>query len=382
MMAFWTYVKIQLGQFFFVGPGELRDFLSSTRHSALFSHYRARFILSRVRMMVAVFAVLTPLWMAIDFSVFPGKVAFFLAGGRIVATILFAFLAIFCRCGPKMGNARLAVGILLAVPTSFFLFSRWLLAGVQLNAFGTALASGYTFLPFVLATGLALFPFVALETMLFSVPMLIVFLISEFAHGHGILPGLNDLVVFWLLLLISAVSSMASLSQLQLMKSLFKRSSVDPLTRLLNRRSGEQFLQLQLAQAKRQKFPLTLAFIDLDNFKTINDLYGHEMGDAILLHVADQLQSAVRVGDVLIRWGGEEFLIVMPYATLEQAEKRLTDITRSRILQRPDGTPLTWSGGLAQWPRDSVHDWQELVSLADTRMYHAKESGKAKMMSQ
>jgi hypothetical protein len=96
-----------LGQFFFVGPGELRDFLSSRRHSALFSHYRARFILSRVRMMAAVFAVLTPLWMVIDFSVFPKEVAFFLAGGRVVATFLFAFLALFCRCGPQIGSARL-----------------------------------------------------------------------------------------------------------------------------------------------------------------------------------------------------------------------------------------------------------------------------------
>jgi len=332
--------------------------------------------------MAAIFAVLTPLWMVIDFSVFPVKIAFFLAGGRIVATILFTLLALFCRCGPKVGNARFAVGFLLAVPISFFLFSRWLLDGVQLNAFGMALASGYTFLPFVLATGLALFPFVALETALFSVPMLIVFLISEFVHGHGILPGLNDFVVFWLLLLISVVSSMSSMSQLQLMESLFKRSSVDPLTQLFNRRSGEQFLQLQVAQAKRQKFPLTLVFIDLDNFKMINDLYGHEMGDTILMHVAEQLKLALRDGDALIRWGGEEFLVVMPYATLEQAEKRLTDITRSRVLQRPDGTPLTWSGGLAQWPLDLVSNWQELVSLADTRMYIAKKSGKAKLVSQ
>nr|MCE5388778.1 GGDEF domain-containing protein [Acidithiobacillus sp.] len=88
---------------------------------------------------------------------------------------------------------------------------------------------------------------------------------------------------------------------------------------------------------------------------------------------------ALRDSDAVIRWGGEEFVLVMPYATAEQASKRMVAILHSGIMQRPDGQPLTWSGGIAQWPRDRADTWQELVKLADNRMYHAKKAGKAQI---
>ncbi len=305
-----------------------------------------------------------------------------LVGGRLLATLAFALLALLCRCTPSARHARAAISLLLTIPTIFFVFSRLLLSDVHLNAIGIAMSAGYTFLPFVLVSGLALFPLVALETLLFSLPLLSVFLISDGIHSLNILPGFDDLAVFWLLLLIAVVSSMASLSQLQLMKGLFQQSSLDSLTHLLNRRSGEQFLQLEMAQAKRHQFALSVAFLDLDDFKSINDRFGHEMGDKLLLHAAESLKFALRDSDALVRWGGEEFLVIMPFATASQASRRLDAISASRILQRPDGVPLTWSGGIAQWPRDAAaNSWQELVTLADARMYRAKNQGKGRLVA-
>lgn len=355
------------------------DFVNSHSHSPLFSRYRARFILSRVQMTAAVFAVLTPLWMVVDFAIFPLRVAVTLAGARILASAAFGFLAFLCRCSPSVGHAKVAVGLLLTIPTIFFIFSRLLLADVHFDALGRAMVAGYAFLPFVLLTGLALFPFVVTETLLFGLPMLLAFMLSEQLHSQGMLPGTKDMVVFLLLLLIAIVSSMASLSQLQLMKGLFQQSSLDPLTHLLNRRSGEQFLQLQMAQAQRQKFPISMVFLDLDDFKQVNDVFGHKTGDDILLYAAEQLKAALRDSDAVIRWGGEEFVLVMPYATAERASKRMEAIVHSGIMQRPDGQPLTWSGGIAQWPQDRADTWQELVKLADDRMYRAKEAGKAQI---
>lgn len=375
----WLGAKIEIGQFFFVGPGELADFINSRSHSPLFSRYRARFILSRVQMTAAVFAVLTPLWMVVDFAIFPLRVAATLAGARVLASAAFGFLAFLCRCSPSVGHVKIAAGLLLTIPTIFFIFSRLLLADVHFDALGRAMVAGYAFLPFVLLTGLALFPFVVTETLLFSLPMLLAFMLSEQLHSQGMLPGTKDIVVFLLLLLIAIVSSMASLSQLQLMKGLFQQSSLDPLTHLLNRRSGEQFLQLQMAQAQRQKFPISMVFLDLDDFKQVNDVFGHKTGDDILLYAAEQLKAALRDSDAVIRWGGEEFVLVMPYATAERASKRMEAIVHSGIMQRPDGQPLTWSGGIAQWPQDRADTWQELVKLADDRMYRAKKAGKAQI---
>ena len=376
-------LNAQLRQFFFLGPGDLADLVSSRHHSLLFSRYRARFILSRVRMMAAIFALLTPLWIFIDFAVFPSHLAMPLATARLLTSTAFALLAIYCRCTPSMGHGRAAVALILSIPTAFFVFSRILLAGAHLNAIGTAMSAGYAFLPFVLLATLALFPLVALETLMFSLPMLSIFLISDSIRSQSLLSGFNDLAVFWLLLLIAVVVSMASLSQLQLMKGLFHQSSLDPLTHLFNRRSGEQFLQLQMAQAKRHDFPLSIAFLDLDDFKQINDQYGHEVGDRMLQHTAETMKAALRESDALIRWGGEEFLVIMPFATAWQAAARLGKIADSRVMQRPDGRALTWSSGIAQWPLDAAaNSWQEMVTLADARMYRAKTQGKGRVVTQ
>ncbi len=379
--SFWLKVTSQIREFFFLEPGEFRDFLLSYYHLPLFARYRSRFILSRVRIMAALFAVLTPLWMFVDFITFPLWVATTLANGRILTSIAFALLALLCRCTPSLSHARSGIGLLLIIPTLFFIFSRVLLGGIHFNTLGSAMVAGYTFLPFVLMTGLALFPLVVAETLMFAVPLLSAFLASELMYSGKLLPGLDDLAVFWLLLLIAIVGSMASLSQLQMMKVLFQQSNLDPLTQTMNRRSGEQILALQMAQAKRQSFPLTIAFLDLDDFKKLNDQFGHEAGDNVLLQTAESFRQALREGDMVIRWGGEEFVLVMPYATLAQASKRLDLLLYSRILQRPDGKPQTWSGGIAQWPADSADTWMQLVKIADRRMYLAKKNGKGRMVS-
>ena len=395
-------IKAQFLNFFSIGPEEWADFISSRYHQPLFSRYRARFICSRVFIMAAIFAVLTPLWAFIDFYTFPSWVATILADGRGLTAIAFALLALLCRGGGSIKKAKtsggllsalsfrfdrsvikakVAVGFLLAIPSTFFLLSRLLLAGVQLNTLGTSMAVGYTFLPFVLMTGLALFPFTVMETMLFSIPMLLVFLFSDLWRVSSLLPGLSDITVIWLLVLIATVSTMASLSQLQLMKGLFQQSSLDALTQVFNRLSGEQYLDVLFAQAQRHNFPITVAFLDLDNFKNINDQFGHKAGDVILVQSAMELKSGLRKGDILIRWGGEEFLVIMPYAQADQARIRLEDIARTAVLRLPDGAPLTWSGGIAQWPDDTADDWQALVAVADARMYQAKKSGKARLES-
>ncbi len=375
-----THVSSQLAQFFLLSPGELREFIFISAHSPIFSRYRARFILSRVRIIAAVFAILTPMWIVIDFATFPSNIATTLAIGRILISVAFALLALLCRCSPSAGHARVGISLLVFIPTMFFIFSRLILSGIHFNAVGSAMSAGYTFLPFVLMSGLALFPLVIAETLLFTLPLLLVFFISLFFHKVGVLPGIDNLIVFWLLLLIAVVDGLASLSQLQLMKNLFNQSSIDPLTQTMNRRSGEHVLALQFAQAKRQKHPLSFAFLDLDNFKRLNDEFGHPMGDMMLLQAANAFRQMLRDGDAVIRWGGEEFVLIFPFSTAEQTAKRLKSLLDSHILQRPDGQTQTWSSGIAALPDPTKPTWQELLNLADARMYRAKKAGKAQVV--
>ncbi len=372
------YVIDNFGYFFLLGRGEIRDFIFPGRHAPLFARRRSRFILSRVRMVSAVFAILTPMWIVVDWIGFPRDVAWIMSGARVLASLIFLFLAAMCRCTPTPRHSRIAIGLLFAIPTIFFLFSRWLLTDAHLNAVSSAMVAGYTFLPFVLVGGLSIFPLAALETLAFSLPILLLFTVSMLFSHSSLLPGFSDFAIVWLIALLAVVSSMASMSQLQLMKDLYQESSTDSLTGLLNRRSGEALLAILYAQSVRHQQKLTVAFLDLDNFKLVNDRYRHEAGDYLLGRVGEMLGHALRSGDAIIRWGGEEFLVVMPQISLWQAESRILTILRAHglTLLRQDGKPVTFSIGMAERSDSNAQSWEQLVHLADERMYRSKKTGK------
>lgn len=356
--------------------------ITSNHHSTIFSEYRARFILSRVYMASAVFAILTPLWLIADFLILPLGMAESLAITFTFCDITFIVLAVFSRRANDLTAARIAMGALFSIPTIFFVVIRVLLSGHHFDVSGQALVVVYAFSPFVFISCLALFPLVVKEITLFSVPMLFTFLVSDFFHfslslHNGIIfTGMKDVSLSILLLFVAMVSGTASLGQVQLMKSLFEESVQDPLTHLWNRRSGERFLQQQMTYAIRYHLPITLIFLDMDNFKKVNDLFGHKAGDQILVQATKQLKNGLRKSDAMIRWGGEEFLMVLPNTTADAAYNRLATIFEGSDIKRPDGQPVTWSGGIAQWPKDETDSWEELVKLADDRMYHAKKDGK------
>lgn len=366
--------------FFLIEPGEFHAFLSRRHHSDLFSNYRARIIFSRVHIVAKLFAILTPMWIAVDYLFFPTWGATIITTWRVLASTAFVLLALACRHPSNIRNSLYAIAALFLIPTIFFIFTRILLEDLHLNTIASAIAAGYLFLPFVLVSGLALFPLTALETMVFSLPLLCIFLMSFLIQKHSIMPTINDLVVFWLLMLIAAIGSLASMSHFQLIKGLFEQSSFDRLTGSLNRFSGEHCLALQVAQARREAHLLSIAFLDIDNFKNINDRFGHEVGDSVLASISNMLRSAIREGDTIVRWGGEEFLLVMPYSNSEQARGRIEGILHDNSIELPDGNPVTFSGGVAEFSRDG-DDCQQLVNFADTLMYEAKKSGKNKIIN-
>jgi diguanylate cyclase (GGDEF)-like protein len=140
--------------------------------------------------------------------------------------------------------------------------------------------------------------------------------------------------------------------------------------------SGEELLDLQFILSTRNKSPLSLAFIDIDNFKLVNDNYGHEKGDQVLASVADSMRGTLRSGEMLVRWGGEEFIIIFPGAYCTNSLEAIERLREKGLGTRPDGQPITVSIGLAERTRDSTADWRQLVETADHRMYLAKQFGK------
>ncbi|OOV78191.1 GGDEF domain-containing protein, partial [Oceanospirillum linum] len=127
-----------------------------------------------------------------------------------------------------------------------------------------------------------------------------------------------------------------------------------------------------------QQSNFAVLFIDLDKFKNINDTLGHDAGDEILRQTSKALSSCIRRGDAAIRWGGEEFLVLLPHTEASSAKNVVQRIMETGLAQLPDGTPVTASIGMAELVEDHAASWKELVELADQRLYKANQSGRAK----
>jgi diguanylate cyclase (GGDEF)-like protein len=164
----------------------------------------------------------------------------------------------------------------------------------------------------------------------------------------------------------------------RLNRELDRVARIDSLTGVHNRRHAEEALRAAIAFARRHDTNLGLAIVDIDHFKTFNDSHGHLVGDETLRRVASTLQAGLRVEDVLGRWGGEEFIIVLPDADAEGAAlvaERLRAEIASRALDLVDGAgqSLTVTIGVAAWRGQDV---EELVGQADEALYEGKESGR------
>ncbi len=360
---------------------EIFDLLVPTRQSAFVQRRRSLLILSRVRLVAAVFAVLTPLWIPVDLYIFETALGMYLAALRVLASIAFILLCLSYRGADSVVVARWGLVWLLAIPTVFFLISHPLLAQFAItDPAQQVIAAGYAFLPFVMVAGLSVFPITALEGVSLSTPLLVAYLLTG-VLGYQLLPFASHLGAQWLLLLLATVATLSGMSQLHFMSQLVDQSSHDGLTRAYNRRVGEEMVVQQFVAAARANAPLALAFVDLDNFKSINDSYGHEEGDNALREASAALRRVLRRGDILIRWGGEEFIAVMPNTDPEGAKIAVHRLREAGLGLRPDGRPITASIGVAERLSDNSQQWSELVEKADQRMYIAKQTGKDRVIS-
>ncbi|MEJ2690951.1 MAG: GGDEF domain-containing protein [Deltaproteobacteria bacterium] len=163
-------------------------------------------------------------------------------------------------------------------------------------------------------------------------------------------------------------------------EDLFEMANNDALTGLANRRVFEDCIDAMLEGAKRHNRPLSLASMDLDHFKQINDNFGHAEGDRVLQLVAKVMKKTIRRSDLLARMGGDEFLLVLPDTALKSAQaltERLCRAIRRLKINVPDGRQLGISIGLLQYRPGMERD--ELLAKADEILYQAKSLGRARV---
>ena len=152
----------------------------------------------------------------------------------------------------------------------------------------------------------------------------------------------------------------------------------DPLTGTGNRRALSTVLSAEIARSRRNDEPLSLVMLDVDHFKAINDTHGHAVGDAALVHLSSLARAMLRGNDAFIRYGGEEFLMVLPETALQggvSTGQRLQNLLRRQpLVHRDKVIPMSFSGGVSELAAADTED--SLVQRADAALYHAKRAGR------
>lgn len=158
---------------------------------------------------------------------------------------------------------------------------------------------------------------------------------------------------------------------------------VDPLTGALNRKGMEEAMQREVARTRRHDSPLSIALLDIDNFKQINDTLGHRAGDMALQHLANITRETIRPQDTLVRFGGEEFVILLPDTGMEDAVKAMErvqrELTRRYFLNDNNKVLITFSAGVSVMA--DGEEPSETIRRADQAMYLAKRAGKNRVMA-
>jgi two-component system cell cycle response regulator len=154
----------------------------------------------------------------------------------------------------------------------------------------------------------------------------------------------------------------------------------DQLTQLHNRHFLVDAAHMAICEARRHGHPLSLLVVDIDRFKGINDAHGHRMGDTVLAQVAALLRQATRGEDIVARFGGEEFVLVLPYCTLGDAVAKAEHLRIAVERARPGGLEVTVSVGVAALDSESDSDFDSLFQRADMALYRAKGSGRNRVV--
>jgi diguanylate cyclase (GGDEF)-like protein len=187
-------------------------------------------------------------------------------------------------------------------------------------------------------------------------------------------------------LIIMLTASLLSLALVARSQKLLQMATRDPLTGLFNRGYVDDRFAVELSRARRYSTHLTIAVIDADRFKSLNDAHGHQAGDLVLRKIGYLLHDTFRQSDTSGRYGGEEFVVILPETDLESAYAKIESL-REVVAGTPfpldahgSAVQVTISAGLACFP-DDAQDYADLFALADERMFQAKREGRNRVIA-
>jgi len=349
-----------------IGADEMGGLFRAKRHITRLTVPRAATIVSRVRIVAGLLAVFTPLWILIDIWTLPSEVWHDMLPMRLLAAVAFVAILLALRGMHTLGDAYRALSFLLSVPSALFLYVYLRIMHHDADGVIDGFAVGYASLPFVMMSGIAIFPLTILEGVVFCCMILLVQVAAWVPHFSGMELS-TAFGTLWVLLMLAAASTLAGVSQLAFMIVMVRESIHDSLTGCYSRRAGEALVDLQYTWSVRSDTPLALAIVRLDDFQEVNERFGYVAGDAALKAITERLNDSLRAGDILARWAGDQYMLALANSTTEQAAEVVGRLLSGSLGTKPDGTPFTASIGLAERVRDATEDWWRLIDTAESR---------------
>ncbi|ABM04782.1 diguanylate cyclase [Psychromonas ingrahamii 37] len=360
--------------FFSLGRTALTDLLSTNLHSKDFVNTRTSFITSRLWLICIFFALSVPVCSFLDFILFSQQEARYLFAARLLLSFCLFILAFILKNQPSVRTVRIVMPIVFLVPMFFFIFTMVIISPTP----NENIPAIFEMMPYFILAMLGLFP------LTISGGALVISLISIQFVGFELWISNNSYwVIFndiWLFLLFAGISLWLQVGQLSMLMKLYRESTVDPLTKLINRRV---LFRLAANDLEKQS-NFCLIMFDLDRFKRINDTYGHGVGDKVLVSIAQVIQRELRQSDIVARFGGEEFVAILPEIGLEQATRigqRIRRMISQESVQLTDGLVIKTTSSIGVTQKRVNESLDETLKRADDFLYYAKENGRNQVVS-
>ncbi len=361
------------------------DLSSTVNHSDDFSGVRAENIEIRLRLVALSFGLMALLWIPVDYHTLDSSLFIPIMWMRITISAAMILLGLWSNRAPSITLSHIHLALLVTFPLLFYVVSQQLLNGAIIES---SLTIGYTFLPYLMVVMLAIFPLTMTEGATYTALIALFTIVPHLLNGELI--SIGSLADLWLLGLLAGICMWPGIAQLHMLLTLYRQATRDPLTTLMNRRLLIKQLTTEITASSHAR-PLSILLLDLDRFKRINDTYGHLTGDQVLVDFSRLLKENLRPSDTAGRYGGEEFMMILPDTAPEEAMEIAERIRRSchgrnitldnsggRKRERERVPNYTVSIGVAAL-HENEHA-RSLIERVDDGLYQAKSGGRDRVV--
>jgi len=352
----------------------IEDVVSTINHSNDFIQTRNQYIVERLKLVCLFFAISVPASSLLDFIVFDSAQAKLLLINRLVVSCVLIGLYQLIRSSHTVYMTRLVLTLSFLLPVLSYTATELLLT--QTMAYRDIPLS-FTLTPYLIIAMLGLFPLttsggVTLLSII-SLPLAIL----EYIQYSGDYTAVIDKL--WLFVLFGGICLWLQSGQMVMLMKLYRESTVDSLTGLINRRVLMRQVKGIAKNSNITQGSFSVMMFDLDYFKRVNDTYGHMVGDKVLVTISSLLKRELRNSDVIARFGGEEFLVVMPHLELAQATQvalRVAEAIRKSSVVTDEQQEITYTTSIGVTEYIANEPIAQIFKRVDDLLYQAKEQGR------